>query len=84
MEAGDDARFGCPHRGRTEEEAMIANTAPRSSRRTPDATCAWCRIGFSSIVDLLDHVDVRHLDTASTPDPELFVRPVMDATVRHD
>ena len=27
------------------------------------ATCAWCRQRFETIVDLLDHVDVAHLDS---------------------
>jgi hypothetical protein len=25
------------------------------------ATCPWCQVRFPSIVDLLDHVDTRHL-----------------------
>ena len=26
------------------------------------ATCAWCELRFPSIVELLDHVDLAHLD----------------------
>jgi hypothetical protein len=37
---------------------------PLTSLPTPSgkhATCAWCRCEFATVVDLLDHVDARHV-----------------------
>jgi hypothetical protein len=34
----------------------------RVQRRQLPTTCAWCRQDFGTIVELLDHVDHRHLD----------------------
>ena len=38
----------------------MTNGLPEPSRR--HATCAWCSSSFSTIVELLEHVDVGHLD----------------------
>ena len=43
---------------------MTATLIPRTALPTPSgkhATCAWCRRGFATVVELIDHVDELHL-----------------------
>jgi hypothetical protein len=39
---------------------MQTTTTLPAPNRT-HATCAWCRMEFSTIVDLIDHVDHGHV-----------------------
>ena len=53
----------------------INRAIPGPSRR--HATCAWCRRDFSTIVDLIDHVDMGHLEaTQNDRQPEHAAAPV--------
>ncbi len=40
---------------------------PGPDRSRGHATCAWCARSFSTIVDLLDHVDRGHLVEVAVP-----------------
>jgi hypothetical protein len=40
------------------------STLPRPSKA--HATCAWCRAELPTIVDLIGHVDEKHLASASS------------------
>jgi hypothetical protein len=46
--------------GRTAMNTTTDLPAPSSAH----ATCAWCRKGFDSITELIDHVDAGHMTTA--------------------
>lgn len=48
-------------------DAHRTTTLPPPSKA--HATCAWCRMEFGSIVELLQHVDLGHLaeTAAATP-----------------
>jgi hypothetical protein len=41
------------------ERLLTVVPLPRPS--PTHATCPWCQMDFPTIVDLLDHVDTRHL-----------------------
>jgi hypothetical protein len=50
----------------------MTSALPEPSRR--HATCAWCHTSFSTIGELLEHVDASHLDMA-TDRPRLAPAP---------
>lgn len=39
----------------------MSNTATLPAPHRAHATCAWCRMDFDTIVELIDHVDHGHL-----------------------
>ena len=52
---------------------MPATTTPSAPLPLPTkkhATCAWCRCDFTTIVELIDHVDRGHVDPVTIDDRE--------------
>jgi hypothetical protein len=47
------------------DETSASIPEPIGSR----ATCAWCRLDFASIIDLLDHVEAGHADVLAEARP---------------
>lgn len=48
-------------------QTLPMTTTPLPAPSKAHATCAWCRIDFLAIGDLLTHVDNRHLVPGSVP-----------------
>ena len=46
------------------EPPMTATVTALPTPSKKHATCAWCRRDFERIVDLIDHVDIGHLEPA--------------------
>jgi hypothetical protein len=40
-------------------------TTELPSPSSKHATCAWCRKGFDTVTELIDHVDARHIDSST-------------------